>query len=232
MIRRTVATDDPAPRSEPARPLAGLCVMLDLEDRAIGEQVRGWVEAAGAQVLIRGVVGLQDCAAPPLVICDEPGAAELFVLCEGQLRLRVARPPQQAELVRALAGLAVAPAAVARGAPPIDAAKLAEWVGGDPAALREIVVEFLKINGPFLGDLGAAVASGDPAATRMLAHRLKGSAGMVGARALAQASLALEVSARGDGRDFAALFEAVTREYRALESHLRAEYRITAAEAP
>ena len=84
-----------------------------------------------------------------------------------------------------------APSVAAEPAP-IEIAQLSDLVGGDPAKIKRYLEMFAKLTEPAIQDLGRAVASGDSEQVRRLAHKVKGSCGMVGARPLAAVAAQLE----------------------------------------
>ncbi|MCS7310652.1 MAG: Hpt domain-containing protein [Armatimonadota bacterium] len=88
--------------------------------------------------------------------------------------------------------------------PPVDREFLSEMTGGDLEFERELLQEFLNTVPELVERIHAAIASGDSAALANAAHTLKGSARAVGARRLAEAALALEMTAKEQRLDQAA----------------------------
>ena len=72
-----------------------------------------------------------------------------------------------------------------------------------PAALREVYEAFLNDSGVREQEMRTAAAANDLVSVRRIAHALKGSAGMVGARKLASAAAELELGVYGPKQVFA-----------------------------
>jgi len=91
-----------------------------------------------------------------------------------------------------------------RGAAPTDSAidrtVLDPWVGDDEAARRDLVLKFAETASGSRADIESAMASGDLPALAAAAHRLKGGALAVGARAIAEVAATLESAARAGDR--------------------------------
>lgn len=85
--------------------------------------------------------------------------------------------------------------------PVFDTTHFADVCGDDLAFQREIIGDFLSQFDTRLDDIAAAVAARDPAATRLAAHALKGSAASLGARALAAAVERIEALGRAEALD-------------------------------
>ncbi|HLM16097.1 MAG TPA: PAS-domain containing protein [Reyranella sp.] len=82
----------------------------------------------------------------------------------------------------------------------IDPAVLDPWLQGDEAARRDLLVKFSRSASESRHDIETAMAAGDLAALAAAAHRLKGSALAVGARALGDAAQTLERAAKAGDR--------------------------------
>lgn len=95
-------------------------------------------------------------------------------------------------------------------------------IGGDKAAMREILDAFLESAPRLLLDAEAASASGDADKYRRAVHTLKSSAAMFGAAPLSL--LCRDAEARGDAGDLSGSREAVAAiqaEYARVETTLR-----------
>ncbi|ACB95581.1 response regulator [Beijerinckia indica] len=84
---------------------------------------------------------------------------------------------------------------------PAEPAQVLDWEGalrnlGDEALLREMAAMFLDECPKLMRAIDTAIASNDAPELRRAAHTLKGSAHVIGARAVAQAALALEAIGR------------------------------------
>lgn len=93
---------------------------------------------------------------------------------------------------------AAAPTAAAVAAQPntvLDISQLRSIVGDDPARVRQFIDLFVRLTGPMLASLEAAIESGDPVAIKRQAHKLKGSCGSAGAREMAALAASAEKSA-------------------------------------
>jgi signal transduction histidine kinase/DNA-binding response OmpR family regulator len=112
---------------------------------------------------------------------------------DGWLAKPVSRARLRATLQRWLQGQhAVAPA--------IDRAVLDPWVQDDEAARRDVLAKFGLSASQSRRDIETAMAEGDLAALAAAAHRLRGSALAVGARALSDAATTLERAAKAGDR--------------------------------
>jgi CheY-like chemotaxis protein len=99
-----------------------------------------------------------------------------------------------------LPGAATAPShGDAESAIAFDRSILDDACGGDGSMALEMLDAFARHHATDLARLTDAIHSGDYAAARKLAHRIKGSAATVGAPALARAAAALEHMQEGDG---------------------------------
>jgi HPt (histidine-containing phosphotransfer) domain-containing protein len=78
----------------------------------------------------------------------------------------------------------------------IDPDVLRAVVGDDPAMIREIVTDFVPAARSGIAEIRAAAASAIAERVRLSSHKLKGSSGMVGARALADLCEQLEAAGR------------------------------------
>jgi CheY-like chemotaxis protein/HPt (histidine-containing phosphotransfer) domain-containing protein len=86
------------------------------------------------------------------------------------------------------------------GAPAIDRTVLDLWIRDDEAAVRDLLLRFGVSATESRRDIEAAMMAGDLAALAAAAHRLRGSALAVGARALGDAATTLERAARAGDR--------------------------------
>ncbi len=80
--------------------------------------------------------------------------------------------------------------------PAVDRAMLRSWLGNDEATLRSVLTEFLATARENAQEIEAALASRDMTAVAFAAHKLKGGALSVGARALQELAATLERAAR------------------------------------
>ncbi len=85
-------------------------------------------------------------------------------------------------------------------APAIDPTVLDPWLEGDEAARRDLLGKFSRTASESRHDIETAMAAGDLPALAAAAHRLKGSALAVGARALGDAAQTLEQAAKAGDR--------------------------------
>ena len=85
-------------------------------------------------------------------------------------------------------------------APAIDSSVLDPWLAGDDDARRDLLAKFSLTASESRRDIETAMAAGDLAALAAAAHRLKGSALAVGARALGDAAKTLEQAAKAGDR--------------------------------
>jgi PAS domain S-box-containing protein len=121
----------------------------------------------------------------------------------------VSKPIQSRELYEAIAGLPTlapivtqAPTAscgtepLAEPAESLDLASALERVGGDAALLRDLAGMFLISYPEQLGELREAIVRHDAAAVRRVAHTLKGTIGLFGAKAALEAAHRLEEMGR------------------------------------
>jgi HPt (histidine-containing phosphotransfer) domain-containing protein len=94
-------------------------------------------------------------------------------------------------------------------APLLDAARVASWRslydGDDAEALTAVLDRFLATLGRHVESVRAASGGDDAEVLRRAAHGLRGSAGMVGAPALADAAAAVEDAAATGAFDRATL---------------------------
>ena len=87
-----------------------------------------------------------------------------------------------------------------------DPHALAAMVGDDPAAIAEVLRDFIEPAGRMAAEIRAVLAGDDPAAVGRTAHKLKSSARAVGAAALAGCCAGLEKAGKaGDRASLAAL---------------------------
>ena len=80
--------------------------------------------------------------------------------------------------------------------PAVDRTMLRTWLGDDEATLRSVLAEFLANARENVCDIETALAARDMAAVASAAHKLKGGALSVGARALQEVAATLEAAAR------------------------------------
>jgi HPt (histidine-containing phosphotransfer) domain-containing protein len=73
---------------------------------------------------------------------------------------------------------------------------LRTWLGNDDATMRSLLQEFLAGARESAREIEAALARSDMAVVSATAHKLKGGAQSVGARALERVATALETAAR------------------------------------
>ncbi|WP_428619850.1 ATP-binding protein [Reyranella sp.] len=85
-------------------------------------------------------------------------------------------------------------------APAIDRSVLDPWIGDDEGARRDLLDKFRLSAAESRRDIETAMAAGDLGALAAAAHRLKGSALAVGARALGDAAATLERAAKAGDR--------------------------------
>jgi CheY-like chemotaxis protein/HPt (histidine-containing phosphotransfer) domain-containing protein len=117
----------------------------------------------------------------------------------------VSKPIRAEELLEALAGVALPPAAAPPAGPAAGAPREAEVfdkdealqrVGGDVDLLRELVEVFLESCPGQLRELREAAAAGDPERMRRTAHAIKGAVSNFGARLAVEAAQRLETMDR------------------------------------
>jgi len=84
--------------------------------------------------------------------------------------------------------------------PAIDRAVLDPWLNDDEGARRDLLAKFSRSASESRHDIETAMAAGDLGALAAAAHRLKGSALAVGARALGDAAQVLERAAKAGDR--------------------------------
>jgi signal transduction histidine kinase/DNA-binding response OmpR family regulator len=80
--------------------------------------------------------------------------------------------------------------------PAVDRAMLRSWLGNDDTMLRSVLMEFLSNARENAQEIETALASHDMPAVAFAAHKLKGGALSVGARALQQLAATMEGAAR------------------------------------
>ena len=144
------------------------------------------------------------------------------------LRIDVLREALQRWLAPSLGEAAPIEAA---GEPTFDANALARTVGGDAAAMRELLVHWRAAAALMLAEMRDAAGHDDRARVATLAHRLKSSSRAVGAAALGGLCERLENAVRtGDNAAIGALLERVVEEHAAAEALLiRSDGRAPAA---
>jgi PAS domain S-box-containing protein len=145
------------------------------------------------------------------------------------------KPLQVEQLRKALDQWLRAPAAASTGTDPapsdaavafFDVAVLKAYVGDDPATLRIVLTEFLRVAPQQMAEIEGATP-GDPARAGAAAHKLKSSARAVGALALGERCAELERTAKaGDTDELARSVRAVVLAWgptrRAIEAALAA----------
>jgi len=92
-----------------------------------------------------------------------------------------------------------------RAIPAIDRSVLGEWLAGDNDAINELLAVFRDSVRAEQVRMRDSLASGDLDEYRNAAHRLRGAALSMGARALANAAGTLEASGRARDADACAL---------------------------
>ena len=80
----------------------------------------------------------------------------------------------------------------------IDPDMLRRSVGDDPVLMREVIEDFVPAAQAGVGEIRAAVESSAADGVRLAAHNLKGSASLVGARALTEICAALEAASEDE----------------------------------
>jgi HPt (histidine-containing phosphotransfer) domain-containing protein len=121
----------------------------------------------------------------------------------------LSKPIHPAELRRAVAACAPAPAAV------VDRAEALANMAGDPQLLRELIGVFLAECPGWLGAARAALAAGNAAELRRSAHTIRGAVTVFGARPAVAAAQRLEEAGRSG--ELAHAGDAVADLERALE---------------
>jgi len=84
---------------------------------------------------------------------------------------------------------------------PIDVAVLARLIGPQPAMLADFYVDFARSAADAMLAIEQALAAGSRGAAESVAHRLKGSARLIGAAALGDHCECLEESCQGSSDD-------------------------------
>jgi CheY-like chemotaxis protein/HPt (histidine-containing phosphotransfer) domain-containing protein len=132
------------------------------------------------------------------------------------------RPHELLAVLDQLMGLATAePEPAPPKEPAFDAADVLARVEGDRSLLAELVAIFLEESPLRLAEIRRCLASGDAKGVERAAHTLRGSVGSLGARAAAQAALALEIKGRDGALAGADVeFAELEREMGRLESDL------------
>src|SRR3982751_5356218 len=98
----------------------------------------------------------------------------------------------------ATANVAAASDAGRRGNPAIDRAVLGEWLAGDDAGIDELLVVFRDSVQAEQEQMREALSIGDLDTYAAAAHRLRGAALSMGARALAEVAGTLNAAARAN----------------------------------
>ena len=80
----------------------------------------------------------------------------------------------------------------------IDPDMLRRSVGDDPVLMREVIEDFVPAAQAGVGEIRAAAESSAADGVRLAAHNLKGSASLVGARALTEICAALEAASENE----------------------------------
>ena len=84
------------------------------------------------------------------------------------------------------------PVSVAPAVAEFHPAEALQYFNNDPDLMREIIAMFLDFCPQQLVELRGAIAHGDSAAVRMLAHKLKGAVGSIGTPAVCESAQRLE----------------------------------------
>ncbi|MBK8726539.1 MAG: PAS domain S-box protein [Holophagaceae bacterium] len=106
------------------------------------------------------------------------------------------------------------------GAPTLEPGTLLDLCGGDAAAAREILLEFIATTETDLEEMAAALGRQDRPGLVRQAHRIKGSSAMIGALALADRARRLEATAKNEATgwmDLQAQLDGMRAALRALE---------------
>ncbi len=98
---------------------------------------------------------------------------------------------------------------------------LRELVGGDPAALSDLVADFLAETPPLVHELRAAAAGGDPGRANRAAHALKGLGATFGATTMARLCQRAESHSAEPGPDMTPLVAAIAAEHERVALALR-----------
>ena len=122
-------------------------------------------------------------------------------------------------LARAAAGTADDPARPVLDPDALDT--LRELVGGDPAALSDLVADFLAETPPLVHELRAAAAGGDPGRAHHAAHALKGLGATFGATTMARLCQRAESHSAEPGPDMTPLVAEIAAEHERVALALR-----------
>ena len=82
----------------------------------------------------------------------------------------------------------------------LDTNQLDMWAGGDPVVVRDLLATFEGELGDTERDIDTSLRAGDLARTAQAAHRLKGAAQSIGARAVGRVALELEQAGKAADR--------------------------------
>jgi len=105
--------------------------------------------------------------------------------------------------------------------PAVDSDILAALTRGNPANLRELVDVFRRVNDQDAMELREAVSGHDSAVVKRVAHRIKGAAGMLGAKDLAALAAGIETTLpSGDWLAMAELMTPFDIEIHRVNQHL------------
>ncbi|CAA7624801.1 response regulator [Magnetospirillum sp. SS-4] len=155
---------------------------------------------------------------PILAVTASIGAEDIEACRDAGIDDWLAKPVEPERLLAALArwlpawvdGEPSRPPSAAAPHPPspalFDPHALAAMVGDDPAAIAEVLRDFIEPAGRMAADIQTALAGDDPQAAGRAAHKLKSSARAVGTQLLADCCLELEQAGKaGDRTRLAAL---------------------------
>ena len=132
----------------------------------------------------------------PIIACTANAlGGEVEKCLAAGMDAHLAKPIDLSQLQERLARFV--PLKMGAEAHPIDRAALADLAAGDPALENDVIRRFAEHNASDSNALEAAVESRDPRRVAEAAHRIKGAARTVGAKALAEACEELERLGKG-----------------------------------
>lgn len=103
---------------------------------------------------------------------------------------------------------------------PADLAYLQEYTGGDPDAIKELLVFFYESVDEAMGELEANVVAGESSTWSEAAHKLKGAAAYVGAKSLRSLCAKAQDMKVASVAERSELFEGIKVEYQSVKSFL------------